>query len=352
MSCSSWWRLISTALRWRPEQTSTEARVFYGYRDFPPYVPVAVRRRQAAEKTAALKKDGRQVSPVVIEGRKIVRTFWGQAWCDNLEAYSDYANRLPRGRTYVRNGSVIDLQISQGRLKALVSGSSIYEAEGTIQPLAPKRWRAIVRECAGRIDSVVELLAGKLSNGVMEVLCRKGGGLFPSPEEISLRCSCPDSAYLCKHLAAVLYGAGARLDHEPELLFVLRGIDKEELVSHAVEGGTLAGNEARPNALSGTDLSDLFGIDLEEGEPTRKTPAPAATRRTARPATARSRAQKPARDPASITAEELLARGVHRSTIQSWLSSGVLLRTVARGVYLKTRDTEARIARYLESLRP
>src|SRR6516165_2714205 len=98
--------------------------MWFGFR---PYVPVAQRRAQAAREVAKRQKKGQTVSPVVIEGRAIATTFWGKAWCDNLESYSDFANRLPRGRTYVRNGSVIDLQITPGQIKALVSGSEIYK---------------------------------------------------------------------------------------------------------------------------------------------------------------------------------------------------------------------------------
>ena len=298
--------------------------MFYG--GFAPYVRVAERRRQAARKVAALKQQGVTARPVVIEGRRIARTFWGKAWCENLEAYSDYANRLPRGRTYARNGSVIDLQLARGSVRALVSGSSIYEVEVDIRPLPAKRWAALVQECAGRIDSVVELLAGKLSQGVMESLCRKGEGLFPGPREISLRCSCPDSAYLCKHLAAVLYGVGARLDAEPELLFVLRGVAQEDLLSRAAEGGMLVRDQARPNALSEGDLSGLFGIELAPGDSCRDTAS-----------------RKPGRDPARVTSGELVAHGLSRSTIQRWLAQGLLLRTSERGVYLKTRKAEAKL---------
>ena len=160
---------------------------YYGWR---PYISVAQRRRQAAREVAALKKRGRAVDPVSIEGRKIARTFWGKAWCDNLESYSDYANRLPRGRTYVRNGSVIDLRIGRGQVTALVSGSSIYDVNINITAAAKNRWRALAVQCAGKIDSVVELLDGKLSKGVMDILARRKTGLFPSPGEISLTCSC------------------------------------------------------------------------------------------------------------------------------------------------------------------
>ncbi len=208
---------------------------FYGWR---PYVSVAERRRKAANEMAKLKKKGHPVSPVVVEGRTIVKTFWGKAWCENLERYSDFANRLPRGRTYVRNGSVIDLQIAPGEIKALVSGSEIYEVAVKVAPVAKARWRSICTDCAGAIDSLIELLQGRFSKGVMERVCRQKTGLFPSPDEIQLSCSCPDWAGMCKHVAAVLYGIGARLDHQPELLFRLHSVDEKELIAGAGKGAS------------------------------------------------------------------------------------------------------------------
>ena len=177
------------------------------------------RRREAAKKLAKLKKKGQSVSPVTIEGRAIAKSFWGKSWCTNLERYSDYENRLPRGRTYVRNGSVVDLQIAKGKVSAVVSGSDLYTVTITIAPVPATRWKAICRDCAGTIDSLVELLQGRLSKGVMDRVCREGDGLFPAPKEIKLSCSCPDWADMCKHVAAVLYGVGARLDEKPALLF-------------------------------------------------------------------------------------------------------------------------------------
>src|ERR1700757_1546702 len=196
----------------------------YGFR---PYVSAAQRRRNAASEMAKLKKKGRSVSPVVVEGRTIVKTFWGKAWCENLERYSDFENRLPRGRTYVRNGSVIDLQIAPGVIEALVSGSEIYQVRLAVTPVSKARWKAICTDCAGAIDSLVELLQGRFSKGVMERICRQNGGLVPSPRELHLDCSCPDSAGMCKHIAAVLYGIGARLDEQPELLFRLHSVKAE-----------------------------------------------------------------------------------------------------------------------------
>lgn len=230
------------------------------------YVPVASRMRQAASEVAKRKAKGIAVSPVVITGSKIATTFWGISWCENLESYSDYANRLPRGRTYVRNGSVVDLQISPGTVKALVSGSSLYKVELSITALAGAKWKSICEDCSGGIDSLVELLQGRFSKGVMQRMCKQNDGLFPSPREIQLTCSCPDSAYMCKHICAVLYGVGVRLDHQPELLFRLRAVDEKELIAHA--GKAIPGSKSAPTSTkaldAGADLADLFGLELAD----------------------------------------------------------------------------------------
>jgi len=237
---------------------------YYGW-GWRPYVPVAQRRANALRELAKRRKKGEAVAPVVIEGRTIVKTFWGKAWCENLERYSDFANRLPRGRTYVRNGSVIDLQIAPGKIQALVSGSSIYEVEVKVTPVAKGRWHSICADCAGGIDSLVELLQGKFSKGVMERICRQNAGLFPSPKEIALSCSCPDWASMCKHVAAVLYGIGARFDEQPELLFRLHNVDHAELISKAGAGLPLSKTApAAGKILKSDDLSAIFGVELEQ----------------------------------------------------------------------------------------
>jgi uncharacterized Zn finger protein len=229
-------------------------------------VPVAERRAKAARETAKLaKKTGRAASPIVLEGRKIAGTFWGKAWCDNLEAYSDYANRLPRGRTYVRNGSVVDLQINKGNVSALVSGSELYRIEIKIKPLSAGLWKSIQAECAGKIDSLIELLQGKLSSAVMQLVTRPEKGLFPTPKEIDLNCSCPDWADLCKHVAASLYGVGAKLDQNPALLFLLRGVDPADLISKASAAEAVRQTAATADgapAMSETEVADVFGIEL------------------------------------------------------------------------------------------
>lgn len=232
------------------------------YGEWAPYVSVAERKAIAAKHVAALIKKGHSVNPIKIIGRKIAHSFWGKAWCENLENYSDYANRLPRGRTYVRNGSVIDLQITKGEIKAQVMGSSLYQVSIKITEMDKTKWTGLVRKCAGKIDSLIELLQGKFSKGIMEIITEKEQGLFPKPKEIAMRCSCPDSADMCKHIAAVLYGIGASLDDKPEWLFVLRHVDHVELIATA-SASTLIQTQASDNLLEDGELSALFGIEME-----------------------------------------------------------------------------------------
>src|SRR6266849_327837 len=250
------------------------------YFGWQPYVPVAERRRQAERKLAKLKKKGQSIAPVTIEGRTIATTFWGKSWCANLERYSDYENRIPRGRTYVRNGSVVDLQIGKGEITAMVAGSELYKIKITIAPVKAARWKAICRDCAGTIDSLVELLQGRLAKGVMDRVCREGDGLFPSPTEIKLSCSCPDWADMCKHVAAALYGVGARLDQKPQLLFVLRGVEENELIAGAAK------------MLDDSNVAALFGLEMAEPA---NSPPPTLT------------ASKPPRQPKTGTAMTMAA---------------------------------------------
>lgn len=256
------------------------------YFGFKPYVPVAERRANAAREVAKRTKKGKPATPVHIEGRKIAQTFWGEAWCTNLEGYSDFENRLPRGRTYVRNGSVVDLKIEKGKVEALVSGSELYEIEIDIDALPAPAWRALKTRCAGQIGSLVELLQGKLSKAVMEQVTDRAGGLFPKPKEIRMRCSCPDYAGMCKHVAAAMYGVGNRLDASPEMLFVLRGVDHAELIEQALPSAPAKAKGGAPMIAAG-DLGAIFDIDLGD-EPAAKAVAtrrdkPAAKRAVKKP---------------------------------------------------------------------
>jgi uncharacterized Zn finger protein len=248
-----------------------------------PYVPVAVRRARALKKMAKLRKKGLDIKPVEIEGRKIVRTFWGEAWCDHLESFSDYENRLPRGRTYLRNGSVRHLDIAKAEVNAMVSGSELYTVKVAIKALPRKKWKVVKNRCAGQIGSLLELLQGRLSKNVMSVVTDRNKGLFPLPGEISMRCSCPDWAVMCKHVAAVLYGVGARLDEEPELLFLLRGTDHEELISAEVGvAAAAAGSKGRRRRIAEDALADVFGIEMS-ADGTSATAKPSPRRKKAAP---------------------------------------------------------------------
>src|SRR5208337_76416 len=251
---------------------------------------VTERHRKAEKKLAKLKKKSRSISPVTIEGRVIAKSFWGNSWCTNLERYSDYENRLPRGRTYVRNGSVVDLQLAKSKVSAVVSGSDLYTVTITIAPVPATRWKAICRDCAGTIDSLVELLQGRLAKGVMDRVCREGDGLFPSPEEIKLSCSCPDWADMCKHVAAVLYGVGARLDQKPELLFVLRGVDEKELLASAGQGLLPANAPVAAQTLDQNDVAALFGIEMADTD--RPKEAPVSRRRKSKKSSKKAKPRK------------------------------------------------------------
>jgi uncharacterized Zn finger protein len=266
----------------------------YGFR---PYVSVAERRRKASREMAKLAKKGKTIRPVQIEGRTIARSFWGKAWCDNLESYMDYANRLPRGRTYVRNGSVVHLDIRSGEIEATVSGSELYQVRISITPAAKAKWKSLCRDCSGAIGSLVELLRGRFSDHVMGIITRKETGLFPAPAEIKLNCSCPDWATMCKHVAAVLYGVGARLDENPELLFTLRSVNHEELITQAATASDLAGKTASAGPeLAESEIGAVFGIELDPQAaapvPALAAPAPAKARRKARKPAPRKRRAK------------------------------------------------------------
>src|SRR5216684_6002110 len=243
-----------------------------GWDYYPPYLSVAEKKARGALALAKLlKKSKRAAEPVALAHRKrqLTSTFWGKAWADNLARYADFANRLPRGRTYLRNGSVLDLGIAGGRVEAYVAGSELYRVTIGIAPMAKTRWRRVVTRCTGRIGSLVGLLRGELSDEVLTALTDAKDGLFPEPREMALDCSCPDSAYVCKHVAAVLYGVGIRLDARPELFFVLRQVNQAELLSSAAAAAVSLDRPAAGKRIADDRLSAVFGIELEEAPPVR-----------------------------------------------------------------------------------
>ncbi len=267
-----------------------------GFYEWRPYVSVAQRRANAAREMRKLRKKGMDIEPVEVEGRKIARTFWGEGWCKHLEQFSDYANRLPRGRTYVRPGSVCHLAISSGKIQAIVSGSELYNVDINITPLSPRKWKRVRERCAGQIGSMLELLQGRLSKSVMEIVTDRTEGLFPQPKEIKLSCDCPDWADMCKHVAAVLYGVGARLDQKPELLFLLRNVDHEQLIGTELDLHAATAGKGKRRRLASQDLSHVFGVDIED------TPRPSARnkatpKRAIRTTAAKVAARRPTRAP-------------------------------------------------------
>ena len=233
------------------------------YEEFPRHQSVGDRRAKAELLAKKLAKKGHLLEPAVVKGTKLATSFWGQAWNRNLERYQHYENRLPRGRSYVKNGSVIDLKVEKGGIKALVSGTRLYEVSIYIHPIKAERWRALKKQCSGQIHSLVGLLKGQIPPSVMEAVTQESTGLFPEPRDIRFLCNCPDDADLCKHSSAAAYGVGARLDESPELLFLLRGVDHLELIDSAGEAAfEQAGSGGGEKSLD--DLSGIFGIDLEE----------------------------------------------------------------------------------------
>jgi uncharacterized Zn finger protein len=228
-----------------------------------PHVSVGQRRAQAFLEMEKLRKKGQNIQPVKIAGRQIARTFWGRSWCEHLEKFSDYENRLPRGRTYVRNGSVCHLEINPGKITAKVSGSDIYDVSISIKALATAHWKRVRASCVGQVASLLELLQGRLSDHVMAVVTDRDKGLFPRPNEISMDCSCPDWAGMCKHVAAVMYGVGARFDEKPDLLFLLRRVDQNELISKATAQSVIARkSRAGRRTLDEQSITDVFGIEI------------------------------------------------------------------------------------------
>ena len=257
------------------------------YGDWAPYVPVAQRKRNGTRQAQKRMKKGESLQPVEIAGNVIAKTFWGQAWCKHFEQYRDFANRLPRGKTYARNGSVCDLRITKGKITGMVCGSQLYDVDITIKPLDSKKWKAIRKQCGKSVHSLIDLMRGQLSDEVIGQLTDAEKGMFPLGDEMSLSCDCPDYSSLCKHLAAVMYGAGNRLDTSPDLLFLLRGVDQSELIADAIASGN-AQNDVGLNTesgLEGDDLGAIFGIEMAE-TPTvkKKTPRkkPAVKKRVSR----------------------------------------------------------------------
>jgi len=291
---------------------------------FAPYVSVGEKRARNRKAAAKLRKQNEDVQPVVIEGRSIARTWWGKSWNANLERYADYSNRIGRGRSYVRHGAVLDLRLAAGRVNALVQGSrgSPYEVTVTIRKLPGRVWEALREESLRQVDSLSDLLAGEFPKALKDAFFAQGTGLFPAPKEIEFACSCPDWASMCKHVAAVLYGIGNRLDSAPELLFTLRQVTVDELIAHTVDaaaGGLISKAEqaAGDDVLAGVDLGDVFGIQLDDGGGPAVDLPPPATTKAARKSRGKRQAGKAARSTAPAAPRKRKASGKHTKRASS-----------------------------------
>ncbi|MDW7771638.1 MAG: hypothetical protein SCH71_01990 [Desulfobulbaceae bacterium] len=284
------------------------------YWGYPKYVTVAEKKAKVEKKLAQLRKKRPDITPVVIEGNTLARTWWGKSWNRNLERYADYSNRIGRGKSYVRHGAVLDLKIKGGRVTALVQGTRAkpYEVVVHIAPVKKANWDHIRKLCQGELRSLADLLSGKFPKGLGDIFLSEGKGLFPTPKEISFDCSCPDWASMCKHVAATLYGIGARLDENPLLFFTLRQADTEELVARAVQGktGDLLARAGRKSSrvIDDADLSGLFGIDMDVKPDFAAAAKPQASRKQPRKTTATPApsAEQAARANQSPTATELI----------------------------------------------
>lgn len=238
---------------------------YFGY-GYGGYVSVGEQMRMAESYISKARKKGTPIDPVIADDskRKICSTWWGDAWCRNLERYSDYANRLPRGRRYVKNGFVLDLQIKKGVIDAKVQGKTRkpYHIVVRIDPLRPDAVAKIQERCEFGISSLDALVNGQFPKELQDLFASKEG-LFPTPREIHFHCSCPDGAYMCKHVAAVMYGVALRLEERPLLLFELRGIDPQSLVEKAIENRLemMLKNADRPSSrILSENVGELFGI--------------------------------------------------------------------------------------------
>ena len=273
------------------------------YNSYPPYVPVAERRAKAQRKLNQMRKKNPNLSPIMIKGQALATTWWGKSWNRNLERYADYSNRIGRGRSYARHGSILDLQLSAATVRALVQGSQSqpYQITITVDKLSARNWSHIRQACEGNFDSLSELLAGQFPRALQDLFFADGSGLFPTPREIQFDCSCPDWASMCKHVAAALYGVGARLDEDPALFFTLRDIRIDDLISETVAETTQAllskSDIQSDNVLKDVDLGNVFGIELDDLEvslPDLPPVAPILSAKKSRPKP--TRAKTPARN--------------------------------------------------------
>ena len=237
---------------------------------FRDYVSVGERAARARRKIVQLQKKKKDINPVVIEGNKIANSWWGKAWINHLESYADYDNRVPRGRSYVKNGLVIHLSIKEGEIESMVmgTGSQPYKITISMKKISKKKWDHIKELSRKNISTLSDLLTGNLPKELAQVFSDCNEGIFPTLREISFDCSCPDWASMCKHVSAALYALGSRLDKEISLFFQLRGVDIQDLVQSVVQSESthlqqiVPTHSAETLELADSKLAQLFNIKL------------------------------------------------------------------------------------------
>ena len=217
-----------------------------------------LRQRVKMTSQAAAKKNKDYAPVPPIKGRNICQSWWGQAWCRNLEQYADYESRLDRGKRYVKTGTVIDLKIKKGKVEARVQGTrrAPYKVEIRISPLSEENCQKIIEKCGRRIENMESLIKGEFPMDLQELFTGKDG-LFPTPREISFSCSCPDWALMCKHVAAAMYGIGVRLDENP-FYFFDRFINVA--LESKVESMLRNAEKSSDRIIEDADLTALFGV--------------------------------------------------------------------------------------------
>ncbi|MGE0173923.1 MAG: hypothetical protein AB7T49_14095 [Oligoflexales bacterium] len=230
------------------------------------FVSIKDRKKKAREEIERQREQGKVVNPINARAKTITKSFWGKAWCQNLERYEDYAYRLSRGRSYLRNDCVVDLAVEEGRISALVRGSYLYEVSIRVKKIEQEQWVQLVNRCSGRITSLVGLLSGDFPDSVMSAVIERDSGLFPQPTDIKMSCTCLDVADVCKHVAAALYGVGVKFDTMPELFFVLRGANYRDLVKDAARDFVSEAAETASD-LDVAEIEELFGIEINTSEP-------------------------------------------------------------------------------------
>ncbi|MGH9066476.1 MAG: SWIM zinc finger family protein [Acidimicrobiales bacterium] len=162
------------------------------------------------------------------------QTWWGRAWVEAIEGRARLdPNRLPRGRTYARRGSVGELGVEPGVVRAAVQGSRAkpYAVWVRVRPFDDGEWDRLLDSVASRLGHAAALLDGELPAELSEDVAAAGLDLLPGLGEVQPRCTCPDWADPCKHSAAVCYLIADALDADPFLLLLLRGRSREEVMA-------------------------------------------------------------------------------------------------------------------------